>query len=108
MTTFYCLRFDTPPTWRVSSRVYIPQEQGGPVIPPGTGFPFQRLLRLTGLRGGIRPRLHTGVLSTHTHKHLGTNRTENTSSSRYYIVACVTIARECVSVPVETCLPAVA
>jgi hypothetical protein len=25
---------------------YIPQEQGGPVIPPGTGFPFRRLLRL--------------------------------------------------------------
>jgi hypothetical protein len=21
---------------------YIPQEQGGPVIPPGTGFPFRR------------------------------------------------------------------
>jgi hypothetical protein len=31
-------------------RVYIAQEQGGPVIPPDTGFPFRRLLRLTGLR----------------------------------------------------------
>jgi hypothetical protein len=31
-------------------RIYIPQEQGGPVIPPGTGFPFSRLLRLVGLR----------------------------------------------------------
>jgi hypothetical protein len=31
-------------------RIYIPQEQGGPDIPPGTGFPFRRLLRLTGLR----------------------------------------------------------
>jgi hypothetical protein len=29
-----------------SPRIYIPQEQGGPVIPPGTGFPFRRLLRL--------------------------------------------------------------
>jgi hypothetical protein len=29
--------------------IYIPQEQGGPVIPPGTGFPFCHLLRLTGL-----------------------------------------------------------
>jgi hypothetical protein len=28
-------------------RIYIPQEQGGPNIPPGTGFPFRRLLRLT-------------------------------------------------------------
>jgi hypothetical protein len=27
-----------------------PQEQVGPVIPPGTGFPFRRLLRLAGLR----------------------------------------------------------
>jgi hypothetical protein len=31
-------------------RIYIPQEQGGPVIPPGTGFPFNRLLQLAGLR----------------------------------------------------------
>jgi hypothetical protein len=30
------------------SRIYIPQEQGGPVIPPSTGFPFCRLLRLAG------------------------------------------------------------
>jgi hypothetical protein len=30
-------------------RIYIPQEEGGPVIPPGTGFPFRRLLRLAGL-----------------------------------------------------------
>jgi hypothetical protein len=31
-------------------RIYFPQEQGGPIIPPGTGFPFRRLLRLAGLR----------------------------------------------------------
>jgi hypothetical protein len=31
-------------------RIYIPQEQGGPVIPPGTGFPFRRLLGLAGVR----------------------------------------------------------
>jgi hypothetical protein len=47
MITFYCLRFETPPTWRDRSH---PQEQGGPVIPPGNGFPFRRLLRLAGLR----------------------------------------------------------
>jgi hypothetical protein len=29
-------------------RIYIPQEQGSPVIPPGTVFPFCRLLRLVG------------------------------------------------------------
>jgi hypothetical protein len=32
------------------SRIYIPQEQGGSVISPGTGFPFCHLLRLAGLR----------------------------------------------------------
>jgi hypothetical protein len=32
------------------SCINIPQEQSGPVIPPGTGFPFCRLLRLAGLR----------------------------------------------------------
>jgi hypothetical protein len=30
-------------------RIYIPQEQGGLVIPPGTGFPFRCLLTLCGL-----------------------------------------------------------
>jgi hypothetical protein len=31
-------------------RIYIPQEQGDPVIPPGTGFPFRRLQRLAGIQ----------------------------------------------------------
>jgi hypothetical protein len=40
------------------SRIYIPQEQGGPIVPPGTGFPLRRLLRfasdeLQGYGGGI-------------------------------------------------------
>jgi hypothetical protein len=30
-------------------RIYIPQEQGSSVIPPGTGFPFCCLLRLAGV-----------------------------------------------------------
>jgi hypothetical protein len=30
--------------------IYIPPEQGGPVIPLATGFPFRLLLRLAGLR----------------------------------------------------------
>jgi hypothetical protein len=33
------------------SRIYIPQEQGGPVIPPGTGFPF--LSPLTTRRAAV-------------------------------------------------------
>jgi hypothetical protein len=31
-------------------RIHIPQEQGGPVIPPGTRFPFRHPLQLAGLR----------------------------------------------------------
>jgi hypothetical protein len=50
MTTFYCLRFDTPPTWRATSPYLHTQEQGGPVTPPGTGFAFHRLLRFAGIR----------------------------------------------------------
>jgi hypothetical protein len=30
-------------------RIYIPQEQGGPVMLSGIGFPFRRHLRLAGL-----------------------------------------------------------
>jgi hypothetical protein len=30
--------------------IYIPQDQGGPVIPPDTGFPIRCLLRFAGLR----------------------------------------------------------
>jgi hypothetical protein len=42
------------------SRIYIPQEQGGPLIPPGIGFPFCRLLRLASTRG------NSALLSTAT------------------------------------------
>jgi hypothetical protein len=37
------------PGWP-GSRIYIPQEEGYPVISSGTGFPFRRLLQLAGLR----------------------------------------------------------
>jgi hypothetical protein len=36
--------------WRARFPCLYPQEQGGPVIPPGTGLPFRRLIRLAGLR----------------------------------------------------------
>jgi hypothetical protein len=35
---------------RPGPRIYFPQENRGPVMPPGTGFPFRRFLRLTGLQ----------------------------------------------------------
>jgi hypothetical protein len=31
-------------------RIYVPQRQDDPVIPPGSGFPFLLLLRLAGLQ----------------------------------------------------------
>jgi hypothetical protein len=41
------------------SRIYIPHEQGGTVVPLGTGFPFCCLLRLAGLWGRYsNPPLH--------------------------------------------------
>jgi hypothetical protein len=42
------------------SRIYIPLEQGGPVIPPGTEFPFCHPLQLAGLLW--RYSNHTGLL----------------------------------------------
>jgi hypothetical protein len=40
VTIFYCLRFDTTPTWKSRCRIYIPRKQGGPVIPLCTGSRF--------------------------------------------------------------------
>jgi hypothetical protein len=42
--------FNLPQPEGPGPRIYIPQEQGGPVIPPGTGLPFRLLLRLAWLR----------------------------------------------------------
>jgi hypothetical protein len=50
---FYCLILRLPQPGGPGSRIYIPQEQGGPVIPPGTGFPFYRLLRLAFMCCGM-------------------------------------------------------
>jgi hypothetical protein len=50
MTKFYCLRFETSPTWRIRSPYVYHPGTGWPVILPGTGFPLRCLLRLAGLR----------------------------------------------------------
>jgi hypothetical protein len=64
-------------------RIYIPQEQGVPVIPPGTGFPFRRLLRLAGLRWRYSNPPSHGSLAAIVNwpwlELLGTDRVENTS-----------------------------
>jgi hypothetical protein len=45
-TILYCLVWDSPQPGEPGSCIYIPQEQGGPVTPPGIGFPLRPLLRL--------------------------------------------------------------
>jgi hypothetical protein len=42
--------------------IYIPQEQGGSLIPSGTGFPFVASYDSQGCGGGILTRLFTGHL----------------------------------------------
>jgi hypothetical protein len=41
---------ETLQTWRARSPYLYPQEQSGPDISTGTGFPFRRLLQLSGVR----------------------------------------------------------
>jgi hypothetical protein len=48
------------PSWSTRS-IYAPQWQGAPVIPPGTGFPFRRLLRPAWLRWRCSNALHTKI-----------------------------------------------
>jgi hypothetical protein len=43
-------------------RIYIPQEQGDPVIPPGSGFHFFASDYSQGYGGGNRLRPDTGLL----------------------------------------------
>jgi hypothetical protein len=102
MTTCYCLRFDTPPIWSPGPRIYIPQEHGGPVIPPGIGFPFRRLLRPAGLRCRYSTpppaSLGSSLYS------FGADTKENTASNSFAIIimgGCLAIARILV-----TCLQA--
>jgi hypothetical protein len=59
MIIFYCLRFEAPETWGPGPRIYTPQEQSDPVIPPGTGFPFLHSYDSKGYGGVIRTSLHT-------------------------------------------------
>jgi hypothetical protein len=58
MTIFYCLRLETPPTWRARSPY---------LYPPGTGFCFRRLLRLAELRWRCSNPPRHGVLTGYPH-----------------------------------------
>jgi hypothetical protein len=74
---------------------------GGPVIPPGTGFPFRHPLRLAGIQWKyLNPPPHGdfvngywSLLYIYIHSYsLGTDCTENTASSNSSIVACMSVA----------------
>jgi hypothetical protein len=71
-----------PQTGGPGPRIYIPQEQGGTVIPPGIVFPFRHLLRLAGLRWRYSnpppPMIHLSCWSLW--YSLGTDPTESTFS----------------------------
>jgi hypothetical protein len=84
VTIFYCLRFETPPTWRTRYPYLYPYEQGGPTICPGTGFPFRRL-----------------QFSLYK---FGMDRIENTASNSSSIIACVSLLWSRNLVAMETCL----
>jgi hypothetical protein len=64
VTIFYSQIRGFPQPGVPGPRIYIPQEQGGPVIPPRTWFPFRLLLRLAGSRWRSLTRLHTVTLVT--------------------------------------------
>jgi hypothetical protein len=46
-------------------RMFIDQEQGGPVIPPGTGLPFRRVIHFAGLRWRYSNQPPRGVCAWH-------------------------------------------
>jgi hypothetical protein len=93
MTTFYCLTFESPPTWGARSPYLYPPEQGSPFIPPGTGFPFRRLLLLAGLRWRYStPPQHGSIISSGLGSllySLGRIQQETPFPNNPFIVACV-------------------
>jgi hypothetical protein len=61
MTKLYCLRFETPQTWRARSPYLYPPETGCPNYTPRHWVPFPSPpTRSQGYGGSVRPRLHKG------------------------------------------------
>jgi hypothetical protein len=73
---------------------YIPQEQGGPVVPPGTGFPFRRLLRLAGLRCRYSNPPPRGVV-------LYSFRTDHAQKTQFYCCVAPTAQKTAHEVPTQ-------
>lgn len=90
ITTFYCLRFPQPGV--PSPHICILQEQGAPVIPPGTGFPFRCLLRLAGLRWGYSTLPPHRLQVTHCSVLVIISRRGPHRKHHSSIVACISVA----------------
>jgi hypothetical protein len=61
MTLLYCLKFETPLTWKIRSPYLYPLGTRWPNYTPGTRFPFRCLLLLAGLRWRYSNRTPHGV-----------------------------------------------
>jgi hypothetical protein len=68
--------------------IYIPKEQGGPVIPSSTGFSFRRLLRLAGRYSNPPQQVWVPVYSLGTN-HMQTAASNNFSTRLYLCVSAV-------------------
>jgi hypothetical protein len=90
MTTFYCLIFETPPTWRTRS-LYL--------YPPGTGWPGYTTMHWVWVSSNHSPDLvWSGILLLY---NLGSDLMENAYCCRFYL------ATDCIfknSISVNTCL----
>jgi hypothetical protein len=120
MTTFYCLSFNTPPTWRARSSAFISlRKRVTRLYPQALGSLFVASYDSQGYSGVIRPRLHTRVLSlycqfsTDSIEPLCTDQIGNIVSSTTPIVMCLPICClekgscvvACMYICAGTCLP---
>jgi hypothetical protein len=62
---YFTLSSETPPTWRVRFPIYIPQEQGGPVVPPALCSLHVASCDSQGYGGGILTLPQPGGPSPH-------------------------------------------
>jgi hypothetical protein len=64
MTTFYCLKFETPPpNLEGQVPIFIPRNRIAQLYPQALGSLFVASYDSQGYGGGIGPRLHTGCIA---------------------------------------------
>jgi hypothetical protein len=87
----YCLRFETPPTWRARSPyLYPPGRRWLSYNPQALSSLFVVSFDSQGYGGDVGTRLHTGSWSSL--YNLDTDCTENTASNISSTAACVSVA----------------